>query len=67
MVLQIHNTTAISDKKHRESIKRMEEVANTIIIMIIMMMITMIGMIMITIGWYDSDLHLLTARPRVRV
>ena len=60
MVLQIHNITAISDKKHRESIKRMEEVANTI-------MITMIGMIMMTLGWDDSDLHLLTARPRVRV
>ena len=27
MVLQIHNTTAISDKNHRESFKRMEEVA----------------------------------------
>ena len=60
MVLQIHNITAISNQSHRESIKRMEEVANTI-------MITMIGMIMMTLGWDDSDLHLLTARPRVRV
>ena len=59
MVLQIHNTTAISDKNHRESIKRMEEVANTIMMMMIM--------IMMTPGWDDSDLHLLTARPRVRV
>ena len=30
MVLQIHNITAISNQSHRESIKRMEEVANTI-------------------------------------
>ena len=61
MVLQIHNTTAISDKKHRESIKRMEEVANTI------MLIKIIIVVMITPGWYDSDLRLLTARPQVRV
>ena len=60
MVLQIHNTTTISNQKHRESIKRMEEVSNTI-------MITMIEMIMMTPGWYDSELHLLTPRPRVRV
>ena len=59
MVLQIHNTTAISNQSHRESIKRMEEVANTTMMIIII--------IMMTPGWDDSDLHLLTARPRVRV
>ena len=60
MVLQIHNTTAISNQSHRESIKRMEEVANII-------MISMMIMIMMTPGWDDSDLHLLTPRLRVRV
>ena len=62
MVLQIHNTTAISDKNHRESIKRMKEVDNALVILKMMII-----MIMMTPGWDDSELHLLTARPRVRV